>query len=54
MAISFLLLERSAIERRIAVAEGQRGDPPIELQKQRAELAERIAHHQNVTPKSHK
>ena len=54
MELSFLLLERSAIERRIAVAEANGGDPPIELQKQRAELAERIAHHQNVTPKSHK
>jgi DNA primase len=54
MELSFLLLERSAIERRIAVAEANGGDPPIELQKQRAELAERIAHHQNVTPKSRK
>jgi DNA primase len=52
MELSFLLLERNAVERRIAAAEANGGDPPIELQKQRAELSERIAHHQNVTPKS--
>jgi DNA primase len=52
MELSFLLLERSAIERRIAAAEANGGDPPIELQKQRAELSERIAHHQAVVPKT--
>jgi DNA primase len=52
MELSFLQLERNAVERRIAAAEANGGDPPIELQKQRAELSERIAHHQSVVPKS--
>ena len=40
------------MERQIAAAEANGGDPPVELQKRRAELAERIAHHQDVAPKS--
>ena len=39
------------MERQIAAAEANGGDPPVELQKRRAELAERIAHHQYVAPK---
>ena len=46
MELNFLLLERAAIDQRIAAAEANGGDPPVELQKQRADLAERIAHHQ--------
>jgi DNA primase len=52
MELNFLLLEKAAVEREIAAAEANGGEPPVELQKRRAELAERIAHHQNVTPKS--
>ena len=54
MELNFLLLEKAAVEREIAAAEANGGEPPVELQKHRAELAERIAHHQNVTPKSRK
>jgi DNA primase len=54
MELNFLLLEKSAVERQIASAEANGGDPPIELQKRRAKLSEEIAHHQNVTPKSRK
>jgi hypothetical protein len=52
MELNFLLLEKAAVEREIAAAEANGGEPPVELQKRRAELSERIAHHQNVTPKS--
>jgi DNA primase len=54
MELSYLLLEKGAVERQIAAAEANGGDPPTELQKRRAELTERIAHHQGVTPKSPK
>jgi DNA primase len=54
MELNFLLLEKAAVERAIAAAEANGGEPPVELQKRRAELSERIAHHQNVTPKSRK
>ena len=54
MELNFLLLEKSGVEREIAAAEANGGDPPVELHKRRAELAERIAHHQYVAPKSRK
>ena len=54
MELNFLLLEKSWVERQIAAAEANGGDPPVELHKRRAELAERIAHHQYVAPKSRK
>jgi DNA primase len=44
MELNFLLLERAAVERQIATAEANGGDPPVELQKRRAQLAEKIAH----------
>jgi len=54
MELNFLLLEKSGVERQIAAAETNGGDPPVELHKRRAELAEQIAHHQFVAPKSRK
>jgi hypothetical protein len=44
MELNFLQLERMMIEGRIGAARGEGGDPPVELQRRRAELAERIAH----------
>jgi DNA primase len=44
MELNFMQLEQAVIERRIAAAQREGGDPPVELHRQRAELAERIAH----------
>ena len=44
MELNFLQLEQSLIEDKIAAAQNGDGDPPVELQHRRAELAERIAH----------
>ena len=44
MELSFLQLEQTMIEGRIEVARKGGGDPPVDLQRRRAELAERIAH----------
>jgi DNA primase len=44
MELSFLQLEQTMIEGRIQDARQEGGDPPVELQRRRAELAERIAH----------
>ncbi len=44
MELNFLQLEQAAVEGRIDAAEREGGDPPVELQRRRAELAERIAH----------
>jgi hypothetical protein len=44
MELNFLQLEQAAIEGKIDIAQRQGGDPPVELQRRRAELAERIAH----------
>ncbi|MGH2925636.1 MAG: hypothetical protein ACRDK1_06645, partial [Solirubrobacterales bacterium] len=44
MELNFLQLEQAAIEGRINDAQRSGGDPPVELQRRRAELAERIAH----------
>jgi DNA primase len=41
--VNYLELERDRLDRRIAELEGAQGQPPVELQKQRAELNERIA-----------
>jgi DNA primase len=41
--VNFLELERDRLDRRIADAERTDGSPPVELQKRRAELNERIA-----------
>ncbi len=43
MELSFLELERALVEDRIAVAESNGGEPPVELQRRRAELTDRIA-----------
>jgi DNA primase len=53
MELSFLQLEQGAIERRIAEAAATGAtEASVELQKRRAELSEKIAHHQSTTPKS--
>ena len=44
MELNFLQLEQAMIEGRIQAAQQGGGDPPVELQRRRAELAERIAH----------
>jgi DNA primase len=41
--VNYLELERDRLDRRIAELESAKGTPPVELQKQRAELNERIA-----------
>jgi DNA primase len=43
MELNFLELDRARIEDQIAAAEANGGDPPVELQRARAALAERIA-----------
>ena len=43
MELNFLELERALVEDRIAAAEANGGEPPVELQRRRAELTERIA-----------
>jgi hypothetical protein len=53
MELSFLQLEQGAIERRIAEAAATGAtEASVELQKRRAALAEKIAHHQSTAPKS--
>jgi DNA primase len=49
--LNLLHLQRSALDRQIAAAEANGGDPPVELQKARAELTERLAHQQSPPPK---
>jgi DNA primase len=44
MELNYLQLEKAAIEGRIDAVRRSGGDPPVELQRSRAELAERIAH----------
>jgi DNA primase len=44
MELNLLQLEQAMIEGRIRVAQKGGGDPPVDLQRRRAELAERIAH----------
>ena len=47
MELSFLELERARIDDEIAAAETNGGPPPVELQRRRAELTERIARTQS-------
>jgi len=52
MELTFLQLEKGAIERRIAEAAATGAtEASVELQKRRAELTERIAHHQSDAPR---
>jgi hypothetical protein len=44
MELNFLQLEQAMIEGRIQASRAEGGDPPVDLQRRRAELAERIAH----------
>ena len=43
MNLNYLELDRARIEDQIAAAEANGADPPVELQRARAELTERIA-----------
>jgi DNA primase len=43
MELNFLQLEQAMVETRIQAAQKGGGDPPVDLQRRRAELAERIA-----------
>ncbi len=47
MELSFLELERAKVDDEIAAAETNGGPPPVELQRRRAELTERIARAQS-------
>jgi DNA primase len=49
MELNLLQLEQAMIESRIGAARGEGADPPVELQRRRAELAERIAHWEGAT-----
>jgi hypothetical protein len=49
MELNFLQLEKAVIEGQIEAVRKQRGDAPVELQRRRAELAERIAHWETAT-----
>ncbi|MFL5892381.1 MAG: DNA primase [Solirubrobacterales bacterium] len=49
MELNFLQLEKSAIEARIEAERRSGADPPVDLQRRRAELAERIAHWETAT-----
>jgi hypothetical protein len=44
MELNLLQLEQTLLEGRLLAAQKGGGDPPVELQRRRAELAERIAH----------
>ncbi len=44
MELNLLQLEQAVVEGQIDVVRQEGGDPPVELQRRRAELAERIAH----------
>ncbi len=44
MELNFLQLEQAVIEGQINAAQREGGDPPVDLQRRRAELMERIAH----------
>jgi DNA primase len=48
MELNFLQLEQAMVEDRIADVQQGGGDPPVDLQRRRAELAERIAHWETV------
>ena len=49
MELNFLQLEKAAIEGKIEAVRRSGGDAPVELQRRRAELAERIAHWETAT-----
>ncbi len=49
MELNYLQLEQIVIESRIEAARKKGGDPPVALQRRRAELAERIAHSETAT-----
>ncbi|HSJ16823.1 MAG TPA: DNA primase [Solirubrobacterales bacterium] len=44
MELNFLWLEQALLEDQIAAAQQNGGDPPVDLQRRRADVAQRIAH----------
>jgi DNA primase len=52
MELNYLQLEQAVIESQLEAARKAGGDPPVELQRRRAELAERIAHSETATSRS--
>jgi DNA primase len=48
MELNFLQLEQAMVEDELAAAQRGGGDPPVDLQRRRNELAERIAHWETV------
>ncbi len=45
MELNFLELERRALEDQLAAARESGGDAPVDLQRRRAEVQDRIARH---------
>jgi hypothetical protein len=52
MELNFLQLEQAKIEDELAAAQSGGGDPPVELQRRRNRLNERIAHWETVGVRS--
>jgi DNA primase len=52
MELNYLQLEQGVVESRIEAVRKEGGDPPVELQRRRAELAERIAHWETAASRS--
>jgi DNA primase len=52
MELNFLQLEQAKIEDELAAAQSGGGDPPVELQRRRNQLNERIAHWETVGVRS--
>jgi hypothetical protein len=51
MELSFLQLEQAMLEDQIAAAQRSGGDAPVDLQRRRADLAQRIAHWETAPAK---
>jgi DNA primase len=52
MELNFLQLEQAKVEDQLAAAQSGGGDPPVELQRRRNQLNERIAHWETVGVRS--
>lgn len=52
MELNYLQLEQGVVESQIEAARKKGGDPPVDLQRRRAELAERIAHSETAASRS--
>jgi len=52
MELNYLQLEQGVVESQIEAVRKEGGDPPVDLQRRRAELAQRIAHSETATTRS--